>query len=201
MAQNCEKHSLLEFRRIAALLYRKNQRWDQSLKLSKTDNQHKDCCDTALESRNPQLINDILFYFRDNDIPEGFIACTYTAFEIIRPETIMEVAWMKGWQDFAMPYYIQLSRDMHNRLSYLEKKISDKEKKEEQDKSKQAETPIETFDMNMMMPGLSGYQALMPPPQMGVPMTGMPMAGMPGMPGMDPNTMPYTSQPQYRPPY
>lgn len=40
-AKRIEKHDLLEFRRIAALLYRKNKKYTESLALSKADELHK----------------------------------------------------------------------------------------------------------------------------------------------------------------
>ena len=46
---------------------------------------------------------------------------------------------------------------MHIRLAHIEKKIEEKEIKEEQDKSKVADTPIETFDAMSMMSGMTGY--------------------------------------------
>ena len=35
LAQRLERHELLEMRRIAALLFKRNKRWDQSISLSK----------------------------------------------------------------------------------------------------------------------------------------------------------------------
>ena len=46
-----EKHELLEFRRIAAYLYKKNKRWAQSVQLSKEDRMYKDAIDTAAQSK------------------------------------------------------------------------------------------------------------------------------------------------------
>ena len=49
-----EKHELLEFRRIAAYLYKKNKRWAQSVQLSKEDRMYKDAIDTAAQSKVTQ---------------------------------------------------------------------------------------------------------------------------------------------------
>ena len=43
LAQQLEKHELLEFRRIAAYLYKSNNRWSQSVELCKTDRLFKVC--------------------------------------------------------------------------------------------------------------------------------------------------------------
>lgn len=37
LAQNLEKHELIEFRRIAAYLYKRNNRWKQAVELCKKD--------------------------------------------------------------------------------------------------------------------------------------------------------------------
>ena len=42
---------MLEFRRIAAYLYKKNKRWAQSVQLSKEDRMYKDAIDTAAQSK------------------------------------------------------------------------------------------------------------------------------------------------------
>jgi len=41
LAQKLEKHPLLEFRRIAAFLYKGNNRWKQSVELCKKDKLYK----------------------------------------------------------------------------------------------------------------------------------------------------------------
>lgn len=44
LAQRLEKHELIEFRRIAAYLYKGNNRWKQSVELCKKDRLYKVCC-------------------------------------------------------------------------------------------------------------------------------------------------------------
>lgn len=41
LAQRLEKHDLIEFRRIAAYLYKRNNRWRQSVELCKKDKLYK----------------------------------------------------------------------------------------------------------------------------------------------------------------
>lgn len=43
LAQRLEKHELIEFRRIAAYLYKGNNRWKQSVELCKKDRLYKVC--------------------------------------------------------------------------------------------------------------------------------------------------------------
>lgn len=65
LAIKIEKHELLEFRRIAAYLYKKNKRWSQSVTLSKADKMYKDAIDTAAESGDADLVEDLLRFFVD----------------------------------------------------------------------------------------------------------------------------------------
>lgn len=43
LAQQLEKHELIEFRRISAYLYKSNNRWSQSVELCKRDHLYKVC--------------------------------------------------------------------------------------------------------------------------------------------------------------
>ena len=52
LAQQLEKHELIEFRRIAAYLYKGNNRWGQSVELCKKDNLFKDAMEYAAESKS-----------------------------------------------------------------------------------------------------------------------------------------------------
>ena len=55
LAQQLEKHELIEFRRIAAYLYKGNNRWKQSVELCKKDNLFKDAMEYAAESKNAEV--------------------------------------------------------------------------------------------------------------------------------------------------
>merc|ERR1711862_927094 len=55
LAQTLEKHELIEFRRIAAYLYKGNNRWGQSVQLCKKDNLFKDAMEYAAESKMQRL--------------------------------------------------------------------------------------------------------------------------------------------------
>merc|ERR1712066_191498 len=63
LAQKLEKHELMEMRRIAALVYKKNKRYKQSIELSKTDKMYKDAMETARDSGNTDLADSLLRYF------------------------------------------------------------------------------------------------------------------------------------------
>lgn len=50
LAQRLEKHELIEFRRIAAYLYKGNNRWKQSVELCKKDRLFKVCISLLLHA-------------------------------------------------------------------------------------------------------------------------------------------------------
>ena len=58
MAQMCEKHALLQFRRIGAMLYKKGQKWSQSVALSKQDKVWDEAIATTSESGDAALAED-----------------------------------------------------------------------------------------------------------------------------------------------
>ena len=60
LANDLENHELLECRRIAALLYRKNKKYQKSIDLSKKVVLYKDAMETVAESKDPALAEDLL---------------------------------------------------------------------------------------------------------------------------------------------
>merc|ERR1712110_1077880 len=96
LSQKLEKHELMEMRRISALVYKKNKRYKQSIELSKVDKMYKDAMETARDSGNTELAENLLRYFVDNDMNECFGACLYTCYDLVNPDVALELAWRKG---------------------------------------------------------------------------------------------------------
>merc|ERR1712050_198994 len=135
LSQRLEKHELLEMRRIAAIVYKKNKRYKQSIDLSKQDKMYKDCMETAFDSDNADLAEELLRFFCDIESKECFAACLYTCYDLIRPDIALELAWRNNMLDFAMPYLIQTVREYTGRIDALDKKTQKKEEAEEKNKS------------------------------------------------------------------
>merc|ERR1712217_174158 len=135
LAQSLEKHSLIEMRRIAAIVYKKNKRYKQSIDLSKQDKMYKDCMETAFDSDNADLAEGLLRFFCEIESKECFAACLYTCYDLIRPDVALELAWRNNMLDFAMPYLIQTVREYTGRIDALDKKTLKKEEQEEKQKS------------------------------------------------------------------
>ncbi|CAG0919676.1 unnamed protein product [Notodromas monacha] len=120
LAQRLERHDLVAFRRIAAYLYKGNNRWAQSVELCKKDELYKDAMEYAAESKKPQVAEDLLAYFLERGNRDCFAACLYHCYDLLSPDLILELAWRHSIMDFAMPYFIQTLREYKTKLDKLE---------------------------------------------------------------------------------
>jgi clathrin heavy chain len=138
LAQKVEKHELLEFRRIAATIYKKHKRWEKSVQLSKADKMYKDAIDTCSASGDAALVEDLLRFFVDVCDKECFCATLYTCYKIVTPDVALELAWRSDYVDFAMPYVIQYARHLHDTIAELEKRTAPKEEPSESEQAQAA---------------------------------------------------------------
>merc|ERR1719323_117772 len=178
LAQRLEKHELVEMRRIAALVYKKNKRYKQSIDLSKEDKMFKDAMETAFASGSPENAEALLRYFVDEDMKECFAACLFTCYDLVRPDVGLELAWRKGMLDFAMPFLIQVLREYTGRIDALDKKTQKKEEAEEKQKSAPNDyVPDYMPQMMGNMPGFGnlaiGNAPMQPPVGVGFPQPSM----------------------------
>ena len=125
-------------------------------------------------------------YFAAENLKEYFTVCSYTCYEIIRPEVVMELAWRFGFHDFAMPFFIQLVRDMTFKVEVVQKKNEEREKKEVEKAEKESTQQLNPMiDESMMGGGMASPFPMLMSGGTGMDtMGGMGMGGMPGM-GMD----------------
>merc|ERR1712188_255743 len=85
LATHIEKHEIMEFRRIATLIYKKSLRWRQSMQLSVDDKLYKDAMETAAQSGERELAEELLKGFIEDGNKECFAACLYTCYDLIKP--------------------------------------------------------------------------------------------------------------------
>ncbi|KIY69192.1 clathrin heavy chain 1, partial [Cylindrobasidium torrendii FP15055 ss-10] len=180
LAKQLEKHDLLEFRRLAAHLYKKNGRWDESIALSKQDKLYKDAMVTAATSSATEVAEDLLSYFVDIGNRECFAAMLFICFDLLRSDMVEELSWLHGLNDFFMPYKIQRQRTTVEKLAHLEKEVKERTKKDVQKEQAESEAPMINPGMLLLTNGYGGQAP--PAPMNGIPpsMTGMPpmMGGM-----------------------
>lgn len=152
LAQQLESHELMEFRRIAAHVYKMNKRFERSMELSKKDGLWSDAMQTAADSADQSLAEGLLQYFVQNKQEECFAACLYTCYELIRPDIVLELAWRNSLMDFAMPYMIQTFREYHDALAEIKQKFDSQEKAaaEAAEAAKKAKEEASGSDPTMM---------------------------------------------------
>ncbi|XP_076126184.1 clathrin heavy chain 1 [Alosa pseudoharengus] len=124
LAQALEKHELLEFRRIAAYLYRSNSRWQQSVDLCKKDKLYKDAMQYAAESEDSALAEALLHWFLEEGRRECFAACLFTCYPLLHPDLVLELAWRHQLTDFTMPYFIQVMREYLSKVDALAEQVT-----------------------------------------------------------------------------
>lgn len=121
LAQRLENHDLLDFRRIAAIIYRKNKKFGKSIEISKKDELWKDAIETVSESNEMELAEQLLRFFMETGERELFASMLYTCYSLIKPDVAMEVAWRFGLQEYVMPYFIQFMKDLSDQVSQVKK--------------------------------------------------------------------------------
>jgi len=139
MAQLCEKHGLLQFRRIGAMLYRIGKKWAQSIALSKQDKVWDEAISTAAESGSQELAEDLLNFFVQEKQKACFSACLFTCYPLLRNDVVLEIAWRNGLMDFAMPFMVQTMREMTSNIDALVLKEKKKEEAIAEEKKKAEE--------------------------------------------------------------
>lgn len=170
LAKLIESSDHPEFRRISSLIYRKNKKFDESIELSINDGHFRDAIETAQESKSQETVDNLLHFFAAKGLKEYFAVMTYTCYELLQPDLVLEYGWRYGLTDFTMPFMIQLVKDLNVRVESVQKKHEEREKKEEQKQQRDMERPLGMGGMIGVMGGMgptlnSGVPMLMGPGQ------------------------------------
>lgn len=189
LAQKCEKHELMEFRRLAAYMYKKKGRFAQSVELSKADSMFQDAMETAAGSSDPAVAEDLLRFFVAQGRKDCFAASLFTMYDLLQPDVVLELAYRFQMMDYALPYLVQCTRQYTEKVDKLVE-AAEAAKAAQNDVNNLGGGPSIGGDMGqgMGMTGMGGQLMLgaapqmgMGAPQMGMGM-GMPGGGMGGMP-------------------
>jgi len=188
LAQKCEKHDLMEFRRLAAYMYKKKGRFPQSVELSKADGMFQDAMETAASSSDPAVAESLLRFFVEEGRKDCFAASLFTMYDLMKPDVVLELAYRFNMMDFALPYLVQCTRQYTDKIDKI---VADQEaSKAKQEDVNSLNAPTLGGDMGMMgMGGGLGGQLMLGGPQMMPPQMmqgggGMGMGMQGGMPGM-----------------
>lgn len=182
LAAQLENHPLLEFRRIAAHLFKVAKKWERAMAISKKDNLWGDTMETTADSGSPEMAEELLNFFVAQGQKECFAACLYVCFELIRVDVVLELAWRHGLVDHAMPFMIQAFREFDTQIKALNSKFKtqedasrteeEKKKKSEEEESRNAASFVGTsvnFNSLVMPLALPPPGSTFAPPTYGVP--------------------------------
>jgi len=134
----------------------KNKKFEQSIDISKKLEYYKDAIETALESGNDKLVEDLMRFFASVGDRECFAACLYTCYELIKPDVAMELAWRYDFTEFLMPYMIQTVRDLTIRMDHMQRKAEDNEIKQKKEKEEVGLSQLDV-QFNLQSTGLQAY--------------------------------------------
>lgn len=156
LAKRLERHELLEFRRISALLFKRNRRYEQSVELSKQDGMFKDAIDAAAASGDGRLAEKLLRWFVEEKADkECFTAALYACYGLVHADVALELAWRHRVMDHAMPFLIQHVRDVDSRLAEVEAQVKPSEEAQAEEEAHAA-----AMHANAAGPPLLGGQVL-----------------------------------------
>ncbi|CAL8108322.1 unnamed protein product [Orchesella dallaii] len=159
LAKKLEEHELLEFRRIAAYLYKGNGRWKQAIELCKGDKLYKDAMEYAAESKKAEIAHELLVWFLEKGDHDCFAACLFHCYDLLKPDHILELSWRNGLIDFAMPYMIQVLQEYRMKIDKLDEieahRMEEGKKADEENSSNLEPQLMLTGGPGIMSPGYS----------------------------------------------
>lgn len=126
LAARLETHEVIFFKKIAALLYRRNKKWSKALSILKEENLWKDAIETAAISGDAKVVEDLLVYFVENDKKEAFVALLYTAYNLIKYDFVLELSWLHSLGDYTKPYEISVKKEQSDTIEKLSKELASK---------------------------------------------------------------------------
>ena len=134
----------------------------------------KDCIDTANESTDSEIIENLLRFFCETSEKECFCAALYTCYAHISPDVALELGWINGYHNFVMPFFIQTFKHTHDRLKTLEEKFTTKTEDKAEDEIAGTYGGLNGFNNGMLMLGNGGAAMMEQPQQMnnGIDMSG-----------------------------
>jgi len=113
-------------------LYKKNNRFEQSVSLSKKLKLYKDAIETAASSKDREIAENLLtFFVEEITSPECFAAVLYTCYDLIRPDIALELSWRHKILDFSLPFLCQVLREYVTKVDQLVEAAKPKKKEEE----------------------------------------------------------------------
>jgi clathrin heavy chain len=145
LSAQLEKMELFEFRRIALLLHRRNKRYFHAIEVAKQNELFTDAIEAAAESGDADLAEGLLRTFCEQKRADCFAACLYLCYDLVPQHVAMELAWLHGMTDAAMPFLIQSSQSLNERVATLERTVNEAKKQAAEARSANAPPPAQTL--------------------------------------------------------
>ena len=153
LAARLEKNNLIFFRKIAAMLYRRNKKWAKALAILKEDKLWKDTIETAAISQDTKVVEELITYFVETDNKESFVALLYAAYNLIDFDFVLEISWLNKLDDYIRPYDISIRKEQNDKISKLSEKLSNGKNDNDDDARDGQPLMLMNSAMNMQQTG------------------------------------------------
>ena len=150
LAETIESSESPEFRRISAIIFRKNKNYKKSIKLLIQDRFFLDAIETGLESNSKELARNLMQYFAQNNLKEMFLMTTHQCFDLVSSDDVLELSQRYNLAPLTTPYRVQVEKDRALLMESLRVKIDQIDKKLEETQG--AKRPL---DLNSLSQKLS----------------------------------------------
>lgn len=111
LARRLAGHELVEFRKLAAQLYRKDRLWKEALELLLREGLLRDAIVLAAESKERHIAEELVRTLATAHQPVLFLGCCYACADVLPTDVVLECAWRNGWLDIVMPIVCQTIRN------------------------------------------------------------------------------------------
>ncbi|GMM35542.1 clathrin heavy chain [Saccharomycopsis crataegensis] len=133
LASRLENHELIFFRRISAILYRKNKKYNKAISILKTDKLWNDMIETAVVSDSAKIAHELLKYFIEVGNKECFIGLLFKAYHLMEYDYVLELCWLNGISnDYIKPYEISIKKEQVDRVNEVYKDLKDRQAREKE---------------------------------------------------------------------
>ncbi|XP_016099575.1 clathrin heavy chain 1-like [Sinocyclocheilus grahami] len=115
---------------------------DSARKASCTRTWKEEAMQFSAESQDGAQSQDLLRWFVEEGKRECFAACLFSSYDLLAPDLVLELAWRHGLVDFAMPYFIQVTREYLSKVEELSGQVKvDKLQEHEDKRAPEDQTP------------------------------------------------------------
>lgn len=132
LAERLEKHELIFFRQIAALIYRNNKKFNKSISIQKEDKLWADAIETAAISANGKVCTELLTYFVETGNKESYVATLFACYSYLEYDVVLELAWLNGLEDLTKPYQLSVTKENQKKLDTLYREFKEREDKQKE---------------------------------------------------------------------